>query len=63
MANVTSVSLSVANLADVRVPRNSPMQKRFIIWVPAFAILAMALAVAGPMPVPETPAAEQRADR
>jgi|LauGreStaDraftv2_3_1035109.scaffolds.fasta_scaffold47988_2 hypothetical protein len=63
MANVTSVSLSVANLANVRVPRNSPMQKRFIIWVPAFAILAMALAVAGPMPVPETPAAEQRADR
>ncbi len=39
------------------------MQKRFIIWVPAFAILAMALAVAGPMPAPETPAAEQRADR
>jgi hypothetical protein len=63
MANVTSVSLSVANLADVRASRNSPMQKRFIIWVPAFAILAMALAVAGLMPVPETPAAEQRADR
>ncbi len=63
MANVTSVSLSVANLADDRVPRNSPMQKRFIIWVPAFAILAMTLAVAGLMPVPETPAAEQRADR
>jgi hypothetical protein len=39
------------------------MQKRYIIWVPAFAILAMALAVAGLMPVPETPSAEQRADR
>jgi hypothetical protein len=41
------------------------MQKRYIIWVPAFAILAMALAVAGmlPAPQPDTPAAEQRAAR
>jgi hypothetical protein len=41
------------------------MQKRYIIWVPAFAILAMALAVAGMLPAPQSaaPAAEQRADR
>jgi len=36
-----------------------------LIWVPAFAILAMALAVAGMLPAaqPDTPVAEQHADR
>ena len=40
------------------------MQKRFIIWVPAFAILAIALVAAAIAPTPPLgPPAEQRADR
>jgi hypothetical protein len=43
---------------------NSPMQKRILIWVPAFAILAIALVAAAIAPTPPLgPPAEQRADR
>jgi len=65
MAAVTFLSLTVVSFRAVEACWNSPMQKPILIWVPAFAILAMALAVAGmlPVPQPDAPAAEQRADR
>jgi len=64
MAAVTALSPTVASLRSVEARRNSPMQKRILIWVPAFVILAIALAAAAIAPTPPLdPPAEQRADR
>jgi hypothetical protein len=64
MAAVTALSPTVASLGSVKARRNPPMQKRILIWVPAFVILAIALAAAAIAPTPPLdPPAEQRADR
>jgi uncharacterized protein (DUF983 family) len=64
MAAVTALSLSVGSLGSDEARWNSPMQKRILIWVPAFVILAIALAAAAIAPTPPLdPPAEQRADR
>jgi hypothetical protein len=64
MAAVTALSLTVASLGSVRARWNSPMHKRILIWVPAFAILAIALVTAATAPTPLLdPPAEQRAYR
>jgi hypothetical protein len=61
MARVTHLSPIVAIPDDVRASWNSPMQKRIIIWLPALAILAVAMVVAGMVPAAHgrPPAAEQ----
>ena len=64
MAAVTALSPTVASLGSVEARRTSPLQKRILIWVPAFVILAIALAAAAIAPTPPLdPPAEQRADR
>jgi hypothetical protein len=64
MAAVTALSLSVGSLGSDGARWNSPMQKRILIWVPAFAILAIALVAAAIAPTPPLAApAEQRAER
>jgi hypothetical protein len=63
MSAVTGPSLTVASLEAFKASWSLRMQKRLIIWLPAFAILAMAMAAAVVAPpVPLTPRAEQRAD-
>jgi uncharacterized protein (DUF983 family) len=63
MSAVTGPSLTLASFAAVKAVWNLPMQKRLIIWLPAFAILAMAMAAAIVAPPdPLTPPAAQRAD-
>jgi hypothetical protein len=57
------MSLTVVSLGIVRASRNSSMQKPILIWIPAFAILVIALAAAVIAPPPNPPGADQRADR